>query len=173
MAWRSRIGIGRRATRCDSAVPDSMLADLSNRGCETWTTWTRFSRGRWDGRRSGGSLLRCNLSHPRHHRVTLRAHWSSGLKVGALTVHAIQAGGQRLDGGAIVGVVPKPLWEKDWPPTRGTGSHSACGACYRARSGLSSSTPAPATRKTRISRHLRHRTEGAGNEKAPSRTGHA
>jgi glyoxylase-like metal-dependent hydrolase (beta-lactamase superfamily II) len=34
------------------------------------------------------------------------------LKVGALTVHAVQAGGQKLDGGAMFGVVPKPLWEK-------------------------------------------------------------
>ena len=33
-------------------------------------------------------------------------------KVGDLTVHAIQAGGQRLDGGAMFGVVPKPLWER-------------------------------------------------------------
>jgi glyoxylase-like metal-dependent hydrolase (beta-lactamase superfamily II) len=33
-------------------------------------------------------------------------------KVGRFTVHAIQAGGQRLDGGAMFGVVPKPLWEK-------------------------------------------------------------
>ena len=32
--------------------------------------------------------------------------------VGALTVHAIQAGGQKLDGGAMFGVVPKPLWER-------------------------------------------------------------
>jgi glyoxylase-like metal-dependent hydrolase (beta-lactamase superfamily II) len=33
-------------------------------------------------------------------------------KIGGLTIHAIQAGGQRLDGGAMFGVVPKPLWEK-------------------------------------------------------------
>ena len=33
-------------------------------------------------------------------------------QIGALTVHAIQAGGQKLDGGAMFGVVPKPLWEK-------------------------------------------------------------
>jgi glyoxylase-like metal-dependent hydrolase (beta-lactamase superfamily II) len=33
-------------------------------------------------------------------------------KIGSLTVHAIQAGGQRLDGGAMFGVVPKPLWER-------------------------------------------------------------
>lgn len=32
--------------------------------------------------------------------------------VGSLTVHAIQAGGQKLDGGAMFGVVPKPLWER-------------------------------------------------------------
>jgi glyoxylase-like metal-dependent hydrolase (beta-lactamase superfamily II) len=32
--------------------------------------------------------------------------------LGALTIHAIQAGGQKLDGGAMFGVVPKPLWER-------------------------------------------------------------
>jgi glyoxylase-like metal-dependent hydrolase (beta-lactamase superfamily II) len=36
-------------------------------------------------------------------------------RVGRFTVHAIQAGGQRLDGGAMFGVVPKPLWEKRIP----------------------------------------------------------
>ena len=35
--------------------------------------------------------------------------------VGRLTVHAIQAGGQQLDGGAMFGVVPKPLWERKIP----------------------------------------------------------
>jgi glyoxylase-like metal-dependent hydrolase (beta-lactamase superfamily II) len=35
--------------------------------------------------------------------------------VGDLRVHAIQAGGQRLDGGAMFGVVPKPLWERRIP----------------------------------------------------------
>lgn len=35
--------------------------------------------------------------------------------IGALRVHAIQAGGQRLDGGAMFGVVPKPLWERRIP----------------------------------------------------------
>ncbi len=34
------------------------------------------------------------------------------LTVGNLTVHAIEAGGQLLDGGAMFGVVPKPLWER-------------------------------------------------------------
>ena len=33
-------------------------------------------------------------------------------KVGRFTVHAIQAGGVMLDGGAMFGVVPKPMWEK-------------------------------------------------------------
>ena len=37
-------------------------------------------------------------------------------KIGDFTVHAIQAGGQKLDGGAMFGVVPKPLWEKRIPP---------------------------------------------------------
>ncbi len=35
--------------------------------------------------------------------------------IGDLRVHAIQAGGQRLDGGAMFGVVPKPLWERRIP----------------------------------------------------------
>ena len=35
--------------------------------------------------------------------------------LGALRLHALQAGGQRLDGGAMFGVVPKPLWERRIP----------------------------------------------------------
>ena len=37
-------------------------------------------------------------------------------RVGRLIVHAIQAGGQKLDGGAMFGVVPKPLWERRIAP---------------------------------------------------------
>lgn len=33
-------------------------------------------------------------------------------RVGQLTVHALQSGGQKLDGGAMFGVVPKPLWQR-------------------------------------------------------------
>jgi glyoxylase-like metal-dependent hydrolase (beta-lactamase superfamily II) len=36
-------------------------------------------------------------------------------RIGAWTVHAIQAGALRLDGGAMFGVVPKPLWERRIP----------------------------------------------------------
>jgi glyoxylase-like metal-dependent hydrolase (beta-lactamase superfamily II) len=36
-------------------------------------------------------------------------------RIGDLTIHSIQAGGQKLDGGAMFGVVPKPLWEKRIP----------------------------------------------------------
>jgi glyoxylase-like metal-dependent hydrolase (beta-lactamase superfamily II) len=35
--------------------------------------------------------------------------------VGGLRIHALQAGGQKLDGGAMFGVVPKPLWERRIP----------------------------------------------------------
>src|SRR6476661_4401136 len=35
--------------------------------------------------------------------------------VGSLRVHALQAGLQRLDGGAMFGVVPKTLWERKIP----------------------------------------------------------
>jgi len=36
-------------------------------------------------------------------------------QLGRWRIHAIQAGGQRLDGGAMFGVVPKTLWEKRMP----------------------------------------------------------
>jgi glyoxylase-like metal-dependent hydrolase (beta-lactamase superfamily II) len=32
--------------------------------------------------------------------------------LGGMRIHGIQAGGQQLDGGAMFGVVPKPLWER-------------------------------------------------------------
>jgi glyoxylase-like metal-dependent hydrolase (beta-lactamase superfamily II) len=38
------------------------------------------------------------------------------LTIGKLRVHTIQAGGQKLDGCAMFGVVPKPLWERRIPP---------------------------------------------------------
>ena len=38
------------------------------------------------------------------------------MQLGRWRVHAIQAGGMRLDGGAMFGVVPKPLWERRVPP---------------------------------------------------------
>ena len=33
-------------------------------------------------------------------------------RLGDWTIHALQAGGQQLDGGAMFGVVPKPLWSR-------------------------------------------------------------
>src|SRR5690242_21636974 len=38
------------------------------------------------------------------------------LRLGSWTVHAIQAGGQKLDGGAMFGVVPKALWQRRIAP---------------------------------------------------------
>jgi glyoxylase-like metal-dependent hydrolase (beta-lactamase superfamily II) len=37
-------------------------------------------------------------------------------QLGALRVHALQAGLQQLDGGAMFGVVPRTLWERKIPP---------------------------------------------------------
>ena len=37
-------------------------------------------------------------------------------QVGAIRIHALEAGLQWLDGGAMFGVVPKPLWERRIPP---------------------------------------------------------
>ena len=36
--------------------------------------------------------------------------------VGSIRLHAVEAGLQMLDGGAMFGVVPRPLWEKKIPP---------------------------------------------------------
>jgi glyoxylase-like metal-dependent hydrolase (beta-lactamase superfamily II) len=36
-------------------------------------------------------------------------------QLGDFRIHALDGGGQRLDGGAMFGVVPKPLWEKRIP----------------------------------------------------------
>jgi glyoxylase-like metal-dependent hydrolase (beta-lactamase superfamily II) len=47
--------------------------------------------------------------------VTAQSPLVERRKIGSFTVHAIQAGGQKLDGGAMFGVVPKPLWEKRIP----------------------------------------------------------
>jgi glyoxylase-like metal-dependent hydrolase (beta-lactamase superfamily II) len=38
------------------------------------------------------------------------------MRLGRWTVHAIQAGGQKLDGGAMFGVVPKALWQRRIAP---------------------------------------------------------
>ena len=38
------------------------------------------------------------------------------LTLGGMKVHALEAGIQWLDGGAMFGVVPRPLWEKKIPP---------------------------------------------------------
>jgi glyoxylase-like metal-dependent hydrolase (beta-lactamase superfamily II) len=40
----------------------------------------------------------------------------SSFQIGSLRCHSLDAGLQRLDGGAMFGVVPKPLWEKRIPP---------------------------------------------------------
>jgi glyoxylase-like metal-dependent hydrolase (beta-lactamase superfamily II) len=41
--------------------------------------------------------------------------WVRSRTLGALRLHALEAGLQRLDGGAMFGVVPKPLWERRIP----------------------------------------------------------
>jgi hypothetical protein len=36
-------------------------------------------------------------------------------KLGRFTLHTLEGGSQKLDGGAMFGVVPKPLWQKRIP----------------------------------------------------------
>ena len=56
---------------------------------------------------------------------------SRATQVGSIRIHGIEAGAQQLDGGAMFGVVPKPLWERRIPRTRGT--------AFRSRSAVFSS----------------------------------
>ena len=47
--------------------------------------------------------------------MTFRSPLVESITLGRLKLHALQAGGQKLDGGAMFGVVPKPLWERRIP----------------------------------------------------------
>src|SRR2546430_16858862 len=58
------------------------------------------------------SARNADAGNARHHGVSIPTPLVERRKIGDFTVHAIQAGGQKLDGGAMFGVVPKPLWEK-------------------------------------------------------------
>jgi glyoxylase-like metal-dependent hydrolase (beta-lactamase superfamily II) len=49
-------------------------------------------------------------------RVTAHSPLHQQRTIGRWIVHAIQAGTQRLDGGAMFGIVPKPLWERRMAP---------------------------------------------------------
>lgn len=51
-----------------------------------------------------------NGAAPPAERVLVRSR-----PLGRLRIHALEAGTQRLDGGAMFGVVPKPLWERRIP----------------------------------------------------------
>jgi len=40
---------------------------------------------------------------------------SRSMQIGSIRIHVVEAGLQWLDGGAMFGVVPKPLWERRIP----------------------------------------------------------
>src|SRR5687767_13747727 len=52
---------------------------------------------------------------PGRRRMTALSPLVESRTLGRLRLHALQAGGQKLDGGAMFGVVPKPLWERRIP----------------------------------------------------------
>jgi len=70
--------------------------------------------------------------------------------VGRLRCHALEGGSQRLDGGAMFGVVPKPLWQRRIPADErnripaASWSSTTTGSCLWTRGS--------ATRKTRSSK---------------------
>jgi glyoxylase-like metal-dependent hydrolase (beta-lactamase superfamily II) len=66
--------------------------------------------GAW---RAGGSVSVREAPRPAQSAADLPLHRTRTL--GRFRLHALEAGLQRLDGGAMFGVVPKPLWEKRIP----------------------------------------------------------
>jgi glyoxylase-like metal-dependent hydrolase (beta-lactamase superfamily II) len=60
-------------------------------------------------------MARSRITSHEHTRVTFPGPLLDTRTVGRWRVHAIQASGQQLDGGAMFGVVPKPLWERRLP----------------------------------------------------------
>jgi DNA polymerase III epsilon subunit-like protein len=114
-----------------------LLKEARDRGCVTWQdleTLLAFRRG---AVAVGGA--QCHITStgipPRdalattHGMTTMLAPLVDTLNVGRVRVHTIQAGGQKLDGGAMFGVVPKPLWSVGFLPTSAIASSWACGAC--------------------------------------------
>ena len=92
-----------------------LLDDAGTRGLDTWSDLDRLMRAR-----TGAAKRRRRSALPQRRtlgarRVSPPAPLHQQRRIGQWTVHAIQAGGQRLDGGAMFGVVPKPLWVRRAP----------------------------------------------------------
>src|SRR6266568_3069849 len=64
----------------------------------------------YQGRRRAASELSRQFRIPHSAFRILMPHTT--FKIGRLTCHALEAGRQALDGGAMFGVVPKPLWQR-------------------------------------------------------------
>jgi hypothetical protein len=81
--------------------------------------------------------------------------------VGRWRVHAIQAGGQQLDGGAMFGVVPKTLWERRLRRRRAIASPGDALPAGRARRRAGADRHGLGEQgDAQVPRHLRHRERG-------------
>src|SRR4030042_5687577 len=59
-------------------------------------------------------LLR-NIGLLQEHYYRLFFKENRYMKIGRYELHAVRTGSFRLDGGAMFGIIPKPLWEKSIP----------------------------------------------------------
>ena len=83
--------------------------------------------------------------------------------VGRLRCHTLEGGVQRLDGGAMFGVVPKPLWSKRIPPDERNRIPLAmrCLLVEHPDGLVLIDTGARQQGERQVPRHLRHREPGA------------
>ena len=133
--WRGTTDVeiepGKRHRAAGDAVATAhcllrLLDDARGHGCERWSELERFlaaadrrAQTAWPPgagdaatRRPGHDGVTRSALDSRH---AARFPSSRSAPSARSRVHAIQAGGQQLDGGAMFGVVPKPLWERRIP----------------------------------------------------------
>ena len=81
------------------------------------------------------------------------------MKLGDLEFHIIEAGRFALDGGAMFGVIPKPMWEKKAPPDARNRIAMAMNSLlvYAGGKRILIETGAGDKHERQISRHLRAR----------------
>src|SRR5690606_1862159 len=133
--WRTRRGTGRTATRarrwsCCSGCWSGSRSRRSGGGRRSRRCWSgarrvgvgaRRCRGRWTRREKGQGVGKGDGGAMKEGEAVQFPEVASDLPLrrtrtlGKCRLHALEAGLQRLDGGAMFGVVPKPLWQKRIP----------------------------------------------------------
>ena len=137
-SWRRSSGSGgmRRSGSGSGGAPGASFASASSSPPASWRAWTRSSARRRSPPWSRGSRPARSIPTPRH--ATSSSAWrrrrqagplwcsppsrerrltwrSPSITLGSLELVPLSDGFFMLDGGAMFGVVPKPLWERVAP----------------------------------------------------------